>query len=242
VVPPYLSQPLAFPRWVDADSIIINPTVPVEIFLPPHDFANVHVLATKDQNGLNTGIFFVRVHEWSIKMIAKALPYPIFHSDVDLGNSPDLVAMALVFNETEFSPHVLYQPRVWYNTYQFEQGYEGKKGDLLVHFPGLEQDRWKRMSDWLDKVEGPKAQDREAAFAHTRYPVQIDKFWTQVWECRNVLVVVRQIINATDHVPGNLKIAVEHLSHVLSYETDQIETMRLAVQEVEASNLLGRMG
>jgi hypothetical protein len=193
----------------------------------------VHVLATKDQNGLNSGIFFLLVHEWSVKVMAKALAYPMFHSDVDLGNSPDQVAMALIFNETKFSPHVLYQPRVWYNPYQFHHGYEGKKGDLLVHFPGLEEDRWKRMSDRLDTVEGPKAHSWEAAFARTRYPVQIDKFWTQFREGRDVLAEVRQIINATDHVPANLRIAVEFLSDVLSYETDQIETMRLAVQEVK---------
>jgi galactosyl transferase GMA12/MNN10 family len=68
----------------------------------------VHFLATKDHNGLNTGIFFMRAHEWSVKMMAKALAYPMFQSGVDLGASPDQVAMALIFNETEFSLNVLY--------------------------------------------------------------------------------------------------------------------------------------
>jgi galactosyl transferase GMA12/MNN10 family len=228
-----ISYPANSSRWVDADSIIINPALPVEIFLPPHDFANVHFLVTKDHNGLNTGIFFVRVHEWSVKMMAKALAYPMFQTDVDLGTSADQAAIARIFNETEFSPNVLYQPRVWYNTYEFHHGFEGQQGDLLVHFPGLEEDRWRLMSDWLDTVEGPKAQDWETTLARTRYPEQIDRFWTQVRECRAVLADVRKYIDAMEHVPDNLRDAVEHLSKVLSYETDQIETMRLAVEGVK---------
>jgi hypothetical protein len=31
--------------------------------------------------------------------------------------------------------------------------YEGKRGDLLVHFPGLEERRWPHMAKWLNIVE-----------------------------------------------------------------------------------------
>jgi hypothetical protein len=198
----------------------------------------VHFLGTKDHNGLNTGIFFVRVHEWSVKMMAKALTYPTFHPDVDLGASPDQAAMARVFNDTEFRANVLYQPRVWYNAYEFHHGYEGQQGDMLVHFPGLEEDRWKLMSDWLDTVEGAKAQAWETALARTRYPEQIDKFWTQVRECRAILADVTEQMKATKNVPGNLMIAIEYLSEVLTYETGQMETMRLAVQGVKQAMYL----
>jgi hypothetical protein len=118
---------------------------------------------------------------------------------------------------------------VWYNTYEFHHGYEGQQGDLLVHFPGLEEGRWKRMSDWLGTVEGPNAQHWETALARTRYPEQIDQFWTQVRECRAVLADAREHLNGTEYVPGNLRVAVDCLSEALSYKTDQMETMRLAL-------------
>jgi hypothetical protein len=141
--------------------------------------------------------------------------------------------MARIFNETEFSPNVLYQPRVWYNTYEFHYGFEGQQGDLLVHFPRLEEDCWRLTSDWLDTVEGPKARDWETTLARTRYPEQINKLWTRVHQCRTVLADVREYINATEHVPGDLREAAEYLSEVLSYETDQMEAMKLAVEGVK---------
>lgn len=206
--------------------------------MPPHDFADVHFLGTKDHNGLNTGIFFVRVHEWSVKMMAKALAYPLFHPEDNLGTSPDQVAMARVFNDTEFRSNVLYQPRVWYNTYEFRHGYEGQQGDLLVHFPGLEEDRWKRMSDWLDKVEGPEARNWKTGVAGTRYPEQIDRFWTQVRECKALLADVREQMNATEYVPSNVRVAAEYLDEVLTGETGEMETMRLAVQGMKQAMYL----
>jgi hypothetical protein len=114
---------------------------------------------------------------------------------------------------------------------------------MLVHFPGLEEDRWKLMSDWLDTVEGPKAQDWETALARTRYPEQIDKFWMQVRECRAMLADVTEQMKVTKYVPDNLRIAIDYLSEVLTYETDQMETMRLAVQGVrQAMYLASRAG
>lgn len=164
------------PRWVDADSIVVNPALPVEIFLPPHDFEDIHFLGTKDHNGLNSGIFFLRVHEWSVRMMAKALAYPMFRPDVQLGCSADQFAMELVLNETDFGRSVLYQPRSWYNAYEFHHGYEGEKGDLLVHFPGLEDDRWQHMQKWLDTVEGLQARHWTVALAYTKYPAQLDRY------------------------------------------------------------------
>lgn len=221
---------------------MINPALPVDIFLPPSDFDNIHVLATKDENGLNTGVFFIHVHELSVRMIAKALAYPMFRPDVDLGISADQYAMELIFNETEFSQHILYQPRIWYNAYEFHHGYEGKAGDILVHFPGLEDDRWKHMLSWLDRIEGPEAKQWEVELAHTMYPDQIDKFWAQVRECRDTLSITDRHFDDNNSVPEDLMTAVENLRKVLSYWTDQMEVMHSAVMGVRhamGGNALG---
>ncbi|KAI9825521.1 MAG: hypothetical protein M1819_000513 [Sarea resinae] len=178
--------------WVDADSIIINQLLPVEIFLPPEDFSNVHFIGNKDQNGLNTGIFFIHVHEWSVRMLTKAMAFPMFHPDIDLGVSMDQVAMAYVFNETEFRSGVLYQPRPWFNTYEFHHGYEGKKGDLLVHFPGLEDDRWRHMSSWLTTVE-TKPHEWDMELEKTTYPELISNYWKDLRDAREALITAEKI-------------------------------------------------
>ncbi|KAF7172144.1 hypothetical protein CNMCM5623_004398 [Aspergillus felis] len=59
--------------WVDADSIILNGAIPAEIFLSPSDLDNVHLVATKDHNGLNAGVIFLHVHPLTINMIIESL-------------------------------------------------------------------------------------------------------------------------------------------------------------------------
>ena len=83
-------------RWVDADLILVNPSIPLEIFLPPSDMDDVHFLGGRDQNCLNTGTFFLRVSAWSVHMLTKALALPLTHPEIDLGNSMDQVAMAKI--------------------------------------------------------------------------------------------------------------------------------------------------
>ena len=84
--------------------MLINPALPLSIFLPPVDLPyEVHYLGNKDHNGLNTGTFFLRISPWSVKMLTKAMSYPMWRPDVDLGVSMDQQAMTLIFNETEFN-------------------------------------------------------------------------------------------------------------------------------------------
>ncbi|RMZ86676.1 hypothetical protein DV736_g6096, partial [Chaetothyriales sp. CBS 134916] len=228
--------------WVDADSAIINPLLPIEIFLPPEGFHDVHFLGNKDQNGLNTGVFFVRVHQWSVKMFTKTLGFPIFKTDIDLGFSADQTAMALIFNETENQPHVLYQPRKWYNTYQFHHGYEGVPGNLLVHFPGLEEDRWDQMGGWLQTLNNPgSAVKWEVPYEDTYYPREIAAFWEQIRTGRDVIERAKGKIEqqvkeelVTEEQVGNLTLsaAVRDLEFSLAFETDQPDLVQQAITRV----------
>lgn len=216
-------------RWFDADSIIINPQIAVESFLPPNDVGEYHVLATKDQNGLNTGIFFLRVHQWSVNMLLRAIATPMFRPDIDLGFSVDQTAMALLFNETDNKDHILYQPRTWYNTYEFHHAYEGKEGDLLVHFPGLFDDRAQHMRDWLEVVEGPGGNKWQMPFRKTAYPGRIEEFWKLIRMGRlridDAPSLLRGIVATTE-----AEEAILHLQNVMHDETDQIATMQAAIE------------
>ena len=99
-----------------------------------------HFLTTRDWNGLNTGIFFIRVHEWSLNFLEESRDFRINHPSVELSVNGDQDAMAWLADPAhtgQFYKNVLYQPRNWYNSYQTSEEWEGREGNLLVHFPGL---------------------------------------------------------------------------------------------------------
>jgi hypothetical protein len=212
---------LSASRWFDADSILINPKIPLEIFLPPPDFDHINFLTTKDHNGLNTGVFFMRVDPWSVTFLTKSMGLPMFRADIDLGFSIDQEAMANVFQESEYGYARIYQPRQWFNTYEFDHGYEGKKGNMLVHFPGL-GDRWNHMSRWLDTIE-QNPEEWEVELSNTTYQAEIDQFWSALREGKKAL----------DEAEQHLK---EHPSQ-LSGETGQgVEEMKMLLQEAMSEN------
>ena len=162
----------------------MNPALPLEIFLPPDDFNDKYFLGTEDFNGLNTGIFFIRVHEWSVKLLANTISYPMFYPDTDLGNNDDQRAMEILFDKPEYKQHVVYQPKTWYNAYLSEI----KPGDLLVHFPGLlSHARVTNMKSWLSVVKGPEGKEKYEQELHdTRYPKEIEEFWAQIRQNQSI--------------------------------------------------------
>ena len=217
--------------WFDAYSIIINQEIPLEIFLPPADYAHIHFLVTRDQHGLNSGVFFLRVHPCSIALTTKVIGFPIFKPEIDLGFSADQQAMALVLREPEFQSHTVWQPRLWYNSYQQSTGFEGKKGDLLVHFPGLE-DRWTQMSMWLNFVSHPKAAEWQASLDQTAYLADVDRFWSLLRRTNTTLNMVEAFIGKNHDSGGALVSATERLERMRVQDTDSLETMETAIQAI----------
>ena len=70
--------------WFDADTIVMNPHTPLEIFLPPEsirEISSVHLLMASNWDGLNSGAFAVRVHPWSVSLLSAVLAYPIYFSE-----------------------------------------------------------------------------------------------------------------------------------------------------------------
>lgn len=218
-------------RWVDADSAVVNPALPLSIFLPPQNRPEIHLLASKDQSGFNAGMFFIKVHEWSIKTLTQAMTYEWHKPEIDLAFL-EQTSLYYELNHTANRPHVLYQPRKWFNTYEFHHAYEGQKGDMLVHFPGLQDDRWNHMAKWLEILEGPKQAEWEVPLEETAYPAKIEEFWSQLDACEQTLKQGKQRVEAGKEDVTDLKAAIAHLETVLWSETDQLEAMKMAAAEV----------
>lgn len=86
-------QRLEWLFWHDRDVVLMNPNIPLDVFLPPSDgsgegghggFEHINAIVTRDRNGLNNGVFFVRVSEWSLKMFASALSVREYERGVEL--------------------------------------------------------------------------------------------------------------------------------------------------------------
>lgn len=151
---------------------------------------------------------FLHVHPWTVTMLTEALGYPLFKPEVDLGRSADQESMGLVLKKEKGGPdgkgykeNLIYIPRPLINTYEFQHGYEGDKGSLLVHFPGLEAERWPHMAKWLDIIETRSA-DWELPLEKTQYPNMTTLFWDQVRQARRGAVDLQKKIakmpNSTD--------------------------------------------
>ncbi|KYG41214.1 glycosyltransferase family 34 protein [Acidomyces richmondensis BFW] len=169
--------------WVDADSIIVNPAISPCTFLPPRELENVFALVTADHHGLNNGIFYLRVHQSSLDLLTQIVDYPMAHPDVDLGWSADQAAMERVIKSIEMdlrdqnkAPGIAWVPREWFNTFEFEHGFEGQPGHFIVHFAGLGETRISHMAQWLNVLQRNE-QEWEIPPEHTFYAHDIPRFW-----------------------------------------------------------------
>ncbi|KAF2156279.1 glycosyltransferase family 34 protein [Myriangium duriaei CBS 260.36] len=181
--------------WIDADSILINPGLSPEIFLPPDHIKDVYALMTADHNGLNDGVFFLRVDPISLDLLTHTAAYPIAHPDDDVGFHGEQAAMARVISSletqagTDFSG-IAWLPRPWFNTYQFAQGFEGEPGHMMVHFAGVGPTRNPKMQAWLDELSQNQAK-WEIEFEQTFYKDAVAKYWEEF------------SVNKTAHIGGH---------------------------------------
>lgn len=174
----------------------MNPNIPLEIFLPPSRLANVHLLLSKDWNGINNGVFFIRVNAWSVALLSAALSYPQMNPNIPL-YWPDQSALSNILDEHEsFSDSIVICPLRWFNAYMRSD--DGLKqnpdspvylqvhpGDLLVHFPGTPREHLNQtLSPYLEIAESHQP-EWEPAVEDTDQVDRIQRFW-QLYEPEDV--------------------------------------------------------
>eukprot|EP00833_Pecoramyces_ruminatium_P005443 jgi/Orpsp1_1/1179475/evm.model.c7180000069468.1 len=120
--------------WVDSDVIILNPNIKLESFLPTDN--KIHLIAAYDYwgrkdfcCGLNAGIFFIRVHEWSLNLLMRAVSYPYFNIEKEICQSDQTSLNNVLIESNEFNHYVIV-PQQWFNNFHI------KKGEFLYHIMG----------------------------------------------------------------------------------------------------------
>lgn len=152
--------------WHDADTILMNSMIPLETFLPPatKEWEHINFLAVNDLGGLNDGVFFVRVCDWSASLFAAAFSFPYYRPTVPLRND-EQGALGLLIRESKFKPNTIHVPQGWFNPYQsFGEDLSippewhhrliwFEPGDMMVHFPGTTHDsRPFIMEEYFDRL------------------------------------------------------------------------------------------
>ena len=170
--------------WMDADTVLLNPHIPISAFLPPESggFDDVNLVVVHDWNGLNNGVFAIRVCRWSVQLLTAVLAFPHDRPDFFL-LFRDQSAMDELLKEREFKRHTVEAPQRWFNAYQGEHNetlapFQVRRGDFLVHFAGV-GDREQRMRYWLDRAE-QHLPDWEIEYKQTSYPMEVREFWAEV--------------------------------------------------------------
>ena len=191
--------------WYDADTLILNPNIPWETFLPPIDndvFSEIKILATKDESGFNAGMFICRVDEWVIDDLTDAYAMPRLHPEVEIRGNIEQNAMKWIFSKAENKKRVVYQSQSWYNTFSSAEHStdlrpdDDKKGDMAVHFAGINHDNEGQkkkavMETWFGKLrDDPEAWN--VPLERTRYPAEVAAFWDILGQAKEALSVVER--------------------------------------------------
>ncbi|KAG5946794.1 hypothetical protein E4U59_002986, partial [Claviceps monticola] len=185
------SQRLQWLFWFDADTIILNYNVPLEIFLPPEDhegLRNINILISDDWNGLNNGIFGIRVSRYAAELFAGILAFRDFEPDTQLVFQ-DQSAMEILLKRRKSINHVAKVPQRWFNAYATDDERPGSSyvhpGDFLVHFAGTGS-RDIKMNKWADKSEQLNYK-WNTPLTHLKLPDEVQRFWNRtqsVWDAR----------------------------------------------------------
>ena len=187
--------------WFDGDTLISNPTIPIEMFLPPSpEFDHIHFLAGYDHNGLNAGVLLLRVDDYTMHLLAAVLTVESFRPSISLQFSDQSALQHIVESEDILWPSTNFTyaqgfakvPQRWFNAYMGPRAPDGavrpkkqfsensvKEGDMLIHFAGHGDTKASRMSKFLKTLK--KGRNAWVIPAEdTEYGEEIASYWKEM--------------------------------------------------------------
>ncbi|KKY27492.1 putative galactosyl transferase gma12 mnn10 family protein [Phaeomoniella chlamydospora] len=201
-------QRLEWLFWFDADTIILNPHIRLETFLPPEEdgLRDVHLLLASNWDGINAGIFPIRVHPWSVTLLSSMIAYEQFRPSEKLEFQDQSALSHILHQFPDFRANWTVVPHRWFNSLpinmafdengtwiyatpmtleEFDDGEEISdlqpwkvlKGDMALHFAGARvRQSW--MDPWLDRLELYLPEWSSSVFQE-RLEVTCAEFWKE---------------------------------------------------------------
>ncbi|CAF9918830.1 hypothetical protein IMSHALPRED_004429 [Imshaugia aleurites] len=224
--------------FFDSDTILLNPNIPWTLFLPPSDFSQVHFLGGRDWgggSGFNAGVFFVRISEWSVKMLTEVAALPDLRKDVPIGDNAEQVAFRWVFVQVGYRERVLYQPVEWFNSFEDSHGHlpPVQDGEMLVHFSGLKKHKFGAERKWLDRLERAP-HELQIPLENTNYQVNIDAYWTRLRDARDTMQEAEQFRNG-NYTTRNIRLAKAKLQQIVYDEANNSSLVLEAINQVKSA-------
>jgi len=151
---------------------------------------------------------------------------------VDIAQWKDAKAQENVLASEQFREAVVYQPRLWFNAYQLDaERFEGKRGDLLVHFHDLEGDKWSAMQQTFNKLSDRKINSTwSVSLRETTYEREVHEFWERLRKSKKLLELAEKKI-----MDEQVKKARDKLSWVKDYQCDQEDAMHSAMDKMKSA-------
>jgi lipopolysaccharide biosynthesis glycosyltransferase len=195
--------------------------VPLDLFVPPLD-EEINLLATHDDDGyFNGGVFFLRVDSWSLEFLVQVLAVPLIDRTHHVSLNKDHAALEQIMETSQFRSRVTYQPRTWYNAFDYNKTYEGEVGDLMVHLTDVGGDKWARIDKYLGNLTS-KVNPYEMPLQQTRYEKETESFWKRMHDSRKILKDAKEREKGHDKI----KEAARRLRFALDFETDNEVVMK----------------
>jgi len=143
--------------WVDSDISIINPNIKLEAFLPDENMSKIHLIAGFDYLGrsdyccgINSGVLFIRVHQWSLDILMRSISYPYFNGKKVLSN-PDQIALNNLLIEANESDHYVIASQDWFNNRRLNHN------SFFMHFmAGNTEQKTKQYKEACEKIKDDK--------------------------------------------------------------------------------------
>ncbi|KAI9761304.1 MAG: Xanthine phosphoribosyltransferase 1 [Chaenotheca gracillima] len=230
--------------WFDADVIITNPNVPLEVFLPPEKgFEHINILTTVDHKGLNDGVFFMRVCNWSAKLMASVVAVQFLRPEVKLKYAEQSAMEHLIDNEQIFHAPTLIVPQRWFNAYMGPRFTNGtvfpnrrikgnsvKDGDVLVHFAGHGETKQERMLALLNALDDPVEREKwEVPFEETGLRKEVRDFWAEQRRIMGDDPI--EIVEENGPVSEDEKVAVDWAAKKAQMEKERKEKEKKQAEE-----------
>ncbi|KAI9796562.1 MAG: hypothetical protein M1833_006126 [Piccolia ochrophora] len=246
--------------FFDADTIILNPNIPLSAFLPPDvapdaasksefNSSSIHFLPNADGGGINIGTFFLRVHPWSLAFLLRVLELPHVRPELKIEESwnTEQNAYKHAAAEADHREHIRYIPRHWINAYEVNRAdseesiFDGLTGDLLVHFPGLRADtRRAHMDAWFEELENHPAKWR-VPFKETTIEAETKAYWYSLAVAEHVLqrlsktLDTKLIAGGSDReTVGRLDTAMKELQSVIWGKANDWNAITKLTEDVQA--------